>query len=128
MENLKEIRNELLNLHKTLMNIERANYEAEFGKVSNMQLLNLLFENHNFIWLREISSLVAEIDELFASKEGINLKIRDELFTKSQSLFDESEENKGFKTKYQANLNTESSVGEHHEKLLLLFSRSLKSS
>jgi hypothetical protein len=111
----------MLSLHKTLMDIERANYEAEFGKVTNMQLLNLLFEHQNFIWLREISVLVAEIDEMFASKEGINFDLRYELLNKSQKLFDESEENKDFKAKYQANLNTESVVGKHHEKIWSLF-------
>jgi hypothetical protein len=120
MDNLRKIRDEMLSLHKTLMDIERANYEAEFGKVTNMQLLNLLFEHQNFIWLREISVLVAQIDEMFASKEGINFDLRYELLNKSQKLFDESGENKDFKAKYQANLNTESLVGKHHQKIMNL--------
>ena len=122
-DTLKEIRNELLSLHKTLMDIERANYEAAFGKITNMQLLNLLFEHQNFVWLREISSLVAEIDELFAAKEGVDFDLRNQLIGKSQSLFGESEANKDFKTKYQANLDSESLVGEHHQRLFILFEK-----
>lgn len=121
MDNLKEIRNELLSLHKTLMEIERANYEAEFGEVTNMELLNLLFEHQNFTWLREVSALVSEIDELFASKQGVDISLMDNLFLKSKSLFDESEESIEFKRKYRANLDIESSVENHHQRLLGLF-------
>lgn len=123
MKNLKEIRNEMLSLHKTLLEIERGNYEAEFGKVTNIQLLNLLFEHQNFIWLRDISSLVAEIDELFSKKEGIEESEIEKLFTKAKFLFDESENNSEFKNKYQANLDTETLVGKHHSKLESLFQK-----
>ena len=123
MDNLRKIRNELLDLHKTLMNIERANYEAKFGKLTNMQLLNLLFEHQNFVWLREISILVADIDELFASKEEVNFENRFNLLKRSEKLFDESEENKDFKAKYKANLDTDTLVGTHHEKLINLFEK-----
>lgn len=123
MENLREIRNELLSLHKTLMDIERANHEAEFGKVTNLQLLNLLFENERFIWLRDISGIVAEIDELFASKSGLNYELGNQLYSKVNSLFDESEENELFKSKYQANLDTENAVSEHHQKIINLIKK-----
>lgn len=123
MNNLKEIRNELLSLHKTLLEIERENYEAEFGKVTNIQLLNLLFEHQNFIWLREISSLVAEIDELFSIKNGIEESEINKLLLKAKLLFDDTENNFEFKNKYQANLDTETKVGKHHLRLESLFQK-----
>jgi hypothetical protein len=123
MENLKQIRNEMLRLHKTLMEIERANYEAKHGQIANVELLSLLFEDENFIWLREISSLVSEIDELFASKEGIQDEHTEKLFNYASSLFDESEKHLTFKHKYRVNLNTETDVAFHHVKLLKLFAK-----
>lgn len=123
MNNLKEIRNELLSLHKTLLEIERTNYEAEFGKVTNIQLLNLLFEHQNFIWLRELSSLVAEIDEIFAKKNGILEAEIEGLFSRAKQLFDGSENYLEFKNKYQANLNTETGIDKHHERLESLFQK-----
>jgi len=123
MENLKEIRNELLRLHKTLMEIERENYEAQEGKVSNMQLLNLLFEHENFIWLRDISMIVAEIDEMFAAKTGIDMEMAETLFFQAHSLFDESERHPDFKSRYQINLDLESKVEVHHHKLQEFFKR-----
>lgn len=120
MENLKEIRNELLGLHKTLMNIEKENYEAENGVITPTQLLQLLFDNERFTWLRTISILVTEIDELFADKKGIDEELTKGLFLKTKQLFDESDEFSDFKSRYQANLDTETLVAQHHEKLVNL--------
>jgi hypothetical protein len=123
MNNLKEIRNEMLRLHKTLMEIERGNYEAENGKVTNTQLLNLLFEDEKFVWLREISSLVSEIDELFASKEGFDEQLSGKLYDQAVSLFDESKTHEVFKKKYRANVDTETEVAFHHIILLKLLAK-----
>jgi trans-aconitate methyltransferase len=124
MENFKEIRNEMLRLHKTLLDIEKSNYEAEFGKLSPNQLLQLLFENDSFTWLRTISTLIAEIDEMFASKKGIDEDLKRQLYKKTQDLFDEEAVgNEDFKAKYQANLNTETDVAFHHVKILKLFAK-----
>lgn len=120
MENLKEIRNELLGLHKTLMNIEKENYEAENGAITPTQLLQLLFDNERFTWLRTISILVTEIDELFADKKGIDEELAEGLFQQTRQLFDESDEFSDFKSRYQANLDTETLVAQHHEKLVNL--------
>lgn len=120
MGKLKEIRNELLRLHKTLMDLERENYEVRNGKVSNVELLRLLLEDENFVWLRDISILVAEIDEMFAVKEGIDSDLAQALYLQAQSLFDDSQSHQTFKQKYQANLDTESIVANHHQKLLQL--------
>jgi hypothetical protein len=120
MENLREIRNNLLSLHKLLMDIERENYEAAFGRVSNLELLNLLFEHPNFRWLRELSGLVAEIDELFAAKTGFDGKEAAALFQRVQSLFDESDQYEDFKARFKANLDTERRVAERQEVIMRL--------
>ena len=121
MKKLKETRNELLSLHKTLMNIERESYESKNGSVTNVELLTLLLENENFTWLREISSLVAEIDELLANKEGINEESSKLLLTRAKDLVREDSDNKNFRAKYQANLNTEVRVATHHNNLQTIF-------
>ncbi len=123
MTNLKDVRNELLRLHKTLMNLERENYESANGPITNVQLLTLLFEDDAFIWLREISILVAEIDELLASKQGIDSGIANSLMAKAEDLIHENSENHVFRTKYHVNLNTETSVSEHHKNLQSIFKK-----
>ena len=103
------------------MDIEKENYEAEFGKVTPTQLLQMLFENEKFIWLRTISILVTEFDEMFADKKGIDQELAKSLFEKTKQLFDESDNFAEFKNKFKVNLDTESAVEKHHEKLLNLF-------
>ena len=120
MENLRQIRNNLLSLHKLLMDIERENYEAEFGQVSNLELLNLLFEHRNFRWLRELSGLVAEIDELFAVKTGFDRKVVAELFERVRALFDETDQYEDFKARFRANLDTERRVAERQAVIIRL--------
>ena len=121
MENLRKVRNELLSLHKTLMEIEKENYEAKVGKISPNQLLQMLIENEQFAWLRTISILVVEIDEMLANKKGVDEDLAASLFQKTKTMFDESDHFKGFKVKYQANLDTERSVSDHQRKLQKLF-------
>ena len=121
MENLKEIRNELLKLHKTLMEIEKQNYETKFGKVTNVQLLNLLIEDPSFKWLRDISGLVAQMDEFFAAQKGFDPEVGLELIQKAKNLFIEDGGNGNFLAKFQINLETESSVSGQYEKLIKLF-------
>lgn len=60
---LAELRPALLDLHKTLLDWERAAYEREHGRQSSGELLRLLLEHPQFEWLRAISALVVRIDE-----------------------------------------------------------------
>jgi hypothetical protein len=119
MSELKEIRNEMLSLHKTLLGIEKENYESEFGKTTPNTLLQLLFDNERFAWLRTISTLIVEIDEMYADKKGIDEALKKELLVQVKLLFDLNSDNfLDFKKKYQANLDTEKTVAEHHEKII----------
>ncbi|MBX7060718.1 MAG: hypothetical protein K1X52_03605 [Pyrinomonadaceae bacterium] len=70
-EKLKECRDLLLKLHKTMLDLERELYEGIHGQQSAGQFLNLLLENDDFAWLRRFSLLIVEIDELFDQKDGI---------------------------------------------------------
>lgn len=60
---LAELRPALLDLHKTLLDWERASYEREHGRQTSGEMLRLLLEHPQFEWLRAISALVVRIDE-----------------------------------------------------------------
>ena len=60
---LAELRPALLDLHKTLLDWQRAEYEREHGRQSSNELLQLLLTHPQFEWLRAISALVVRIDE-----------------------------------------------------------------
>ena len=63
---LAELRPALLELHKTLLDWERAVYEREHGRQSSSDMLRLLLSHPQFEWLRGISALVVRIDEELA--------------------------------------------------------------
>jgi hypothetical protein len=60
---LTDLRQALLHLHKTLLDWERVAYERIHGRVSSHQLLQAIFADAQFAWLRPFSELIAHIDE-----------------------------------------------------------------
>ena len=65
---LGELRRLLLNLHKTLIDWQRADYERVHGRLQTTQLLNVLFNDAAFAWLRTMSGLIVRIDETLEAK------------------------------------------------------------
>ena len=60
---LVELRKFLLELHKTLIDWQRADYERVRGRLQPTQLLNVIFNDPEFAWLRSMSGLIVRIDE-----------------------------------------------------------------
>ena len=67
---LTDLRNTLLELHKILIDSERAAYERDIEKIrSPGQMLGLLIDDPWFAYLRHLSGLVVAIDERLDDKE-----------------------------------------------------------
>jgi len=60
---LVELRRLLLQLHKTLIDWQRTDYETTHGRLQTTQLLNVMFNDAEFAWLRSMSGLIVRIDE-----------------------------------------------------------------
>jgi hypothetical protein len=60
---LTELRRLLLQLHKALIDWQRADYETVHGRLQTTQLLGVLFNDPAFAWLRTMSGLIVRIDE-----------------------------------------------------------------
>jgi len=71
-ETLKAGRDLLLKLHKVLVDFERESYIAFNGAVSPSEFLHQLLENPDLSWLRRFSTLIVDIDEMFAQKDGFS--------------------------------------------------------
>ena len=55
----------LLQLHKALLDGERLAYERRHGPIaSNGQFLQLVLDHRDFAWLRQLSRVMAELDDL----------------------------------------------------------------
>jgi hypothetical protein len=61
---LRPVRQTLIELHKGLLDAERQQYEQVHGRVPPAELLQLLLGDSRFSWLRSISELIVQIDEM----------------------------------------------------------------
>ena len=66
---LGELRRLLLQLHKTLIDWQRADYEQTHGRLQTTQLMNVIFNDPSFAWLRSMSGLIVRIDETLEAKD-----------------------------------------------------------
>jgi hypothetical protein len=106
-----------LSLHKILVDRERSIYEGINGPVTSGEFLNLLLEDRDFAWLRKISTLIVEIDEMFAQKDGID---RVQLYThlaKVKQLISPESVDEDFASRYQTSLQQSLDAAAKHGEL-----------
>ena len=116
-ELLKNARNVLLKLHKSLIDFERVAYEGIHGTLTAGQFLNVLLENEDFSWLRKFSMLIVEIDEMFDLKDGIDAGMVDANLAKIRELVEMREEDEYFRAKYQYAIDNDQAPAAHHKEL-----------
>ena len=121
-EILKDGRNSLLKLHKSLLDHERSIYEGINGPVNAGQFLNILLEDPDFARLRKFSTLIVEIDELFDQKDAVTDEAVEIHITKLRDLISMKEEDESFRAKYQAALQRDIDAAAHQGTLKELLS------
>ena len=100
-EQLTKVRIVLLRLHKTLLDFERHGYERERGKIDNSYAyLQLVMSDPWFAWLRQLSELIVEMDELLAAKEAPMESTAQALIKQGSILLTPSESGSEFQKKY----------------------------
>ena len=100
-QQLTNIRQVLLRLHKTLLEFERQAYERAHGRISNSyQFLQLVMSDPWFAWLRQLSELIVEMDELLAAREGSSESTALALMEQSRILLTPAESGSEFQRKY----------------------------
>ncbi len=103
LKQLRDLRWSLLRLHKLLLEMERADYERGSGQLSSGELLQLVINHAQFAWLRLISALVVQIDELLSADEPITVDDFKQVMTQARQLIT-SPTNQVFREKYEAAL------------------------
>lgn len=125
MENaelLKSGRDGLLILHKSLVDFERWKHETVHGGVTPGQFLNMLLENAELSWLRKFSTLIVEIDEMFAQRDGFSSDSVDLHLKKLRDLVTMNEQDEDFVRHYQEALQNDSNSATKQAELRLLLS------
>jgi hypothetical protein len=114
-----DVRVRLLHLHQTLLDMERKSFERTHGHVNSGELLQLVLNHEQFAWLRIISALVVQIDEMLDAAEPASAADMINLISAARQLLVESGD-QGFQQKYQAALQQETEVVMAHAALMKL--------
>jgi hypothetical protein len=98
---LPELRKALLDLHKVLVDSERANYEKVIGAIpSPNHFLQLLASDPWFAWLHPLSQLIVAMDEALEQKEPLTKREADALERQARDLLLVSETGDGTSKHY----------------------------
>jgi hypothetical protein len=116
---LHDVRVKLLHLHQTLLDMERKSFEATHGRVNSGELLQLVLNDAQFAWLRIISAMVVQIDEMLDADEPPSAADMLDLISATRQLFAESGDQE-FQQKYHAALQQEPDVVIAHSALMKL--------
>lgn len=119
VQRLRNVRGTLLHLHKSLLEVERVQYERVSGRISSGELLQLVISDARFAWLRPISELIVKIDEMLGAEEPMTLTEARSLFVQVRLLLTASAD-EAFSEKYQSALQHEPAVVMAHAQTMNL--------
>lgn len=115
---LQELRDALLELHKALIDSERAVYEATVGPIqSPHHFFQLVTNDPWFAWLRPVSQLIVAMDEALDAEEPLTSDSVDALMNESVFLLIPVERGGEFGERYVAALQRDPRVILTHAKV-----------
>jgi hypothetical protein len=120
-QKLVALREALLRIHKSLLEMERRTYEKEHGKVTAGELFRLVVDDPQFSWLHNISEFVVRIDENLSSEEGVTDTDAHVAVSLARKIFAPTEAGDGFQKKYFDAIQQDPSVVMEHAELARLF-------
>jgi hypothetical protein len=125
-QKLVALRETLLRLHKSLLEMERREYEKEHGKLTAGELFRLVVDGAEFEWLHNISEFVVRIDEMLASDEGVTEEDRRESISLARKMFTPAESGDAFQKRYFVAIQKDPAVVMEHAELARLFANEPK--
>lgn len=111
----------LLRLHKTLLDMERREYERQHGHVSVGELFRLVIDHQQFAWLHNISEFVVRLDETLAGEAPVLPEDVHTAISLARKMFAPSETGDAFQKKYFDAIQQDPAVVIDHAELARLF-------
>jgi len=100
-EFLEKLRDLLLKQHKLLLDRERSEYEKANGPIGGPgPFLQLVIGDPQFAWLRQVSTMVVEIDEALAPRSNAGQAEADALTEQARQLMRPRECGTDFQKRY----------------------------
>ena len=120
-EKLIALRLALLRVHKTLLEMERRDYERANGKVTVGELFRLVIDHQQFGWLHNISEFVVRLDETLAGENPVAPEDVRTAISLARKMFAPSESGDAFQKKYYDAIQLDPAVVIDHAELARLF-------
>ena len=121
-DRLKNLRDGLLRLHKSLLDSERALYERDVERITSTgQYLGLVLHDPWFAWLHELSQFIVVIDETLDADEPATAADADRLTLQARTLVAPSEKADGFARKYFEAMQRDPNVVLAHRDMIRAF-------
>jgi len=120
-QKLVALRQALLRLHKSLLEMERRDYERIHGTVNAGELFRLVVDDPQFAWLHNISEFVVRIDETLAGDESVSESDAHGPISLARKLFAPTETGDGFQKQYFDAIQRDPAVVMEHAELMRLF-------
>ncbi|MGA2431407.1 MAG: hypothetical protein ABSH13_23120 [Candidatus Acidiferrum sp.] len=120
-EKLVALRLALLQLHKTLLDMERREYERVHGKVNTGELFRLVIDHEQFAWLHNISEFVVRLDESLAGEVPVTPEDTRSAIMLARKMFAPSESGDAFQKRYFDAIQQDPAVVIEHAELARLF-------
>ena len=120
-EKLIMLRLALLRVHKTLLDMERREYERANGKVTVGELFRLVIDHPQFGWLHNISEFVVRLDETLAGENPVTPEDVRTAISLARKMFAPSESGDAFQKKYFDAIQMDPAVVIDHAELARLF-------
>jgi hypothetical protein len=124
-EKMVALRGALLRLHKSLLDMERRDYEREHGAVNTGELFRLVVDDSQFSWLHNISEFVVRIDEALTGNAPVGPADAETAFDLARKMFTPTETGDGFQKQYFAAIQRDPAVVMEHAELARLFLQTL---
>jgi len=125
-DELKNLRQGMLRLHKLLLDTERIGFERARGKISNSyEFLQLALKDPWFDWLHRLSELIVEVDETLDTLNSDKAATEDDgkaLIDRIKQLLAPSESGSEFQKNYFLSLQQSPDVVLLHSELMKLLS------
>jgi hypothetical protein len=100
-ELLGKLRNVLLEQHKLLLDRERAAYEKIHGPIAGPgAFLTLVIDDPHFAWLKQISTLIVEIDEALSPRSVAGQGEADAITAQAREIMKPREHGTDFQVRY----------------------------
>lgn len=114
LQQVQEVRHKLLDLHKAIIDVTRIAHERIHGRMSAAEFLRVLVEGDEYAWLRPLTALIVQLDELAEDQDPAAAQDveawRDEL----AMLLRADAEGGDFQRRYAELLQTSPDVGLAH--------------